>query len=112
MLYYAGSTRHGMKNFFKLPHFEDDNLNINARLIYFMSAGIVLASILFSIFASFAMPALLKRAFFLGTFIIPSCLLIMLLVGSMRVKAAGYLLLFITWLTVTVGTVTAGSVDA
>src|SRR5215211_340573 len=101
-----------MNNFFKLPEFDDDNLNITARLIYFMSAGMVLASILFAIFASFVVPLLLKRIFLLSTLVIPTCPVIMFLVRSRRLKAAGSLLLFITWLTVTVGTVTAGGILA
>lgn len=101
-----------MKYFFKLPAFDDENVNVTARLIYFMSAGMVLASILFAIFASFAMPLLMKRVFLLSTFVIPACLVIMFLVRSMRWKAAGYLLLLIMWLTITVGTVTAGGIMA
>lgn len=101
-----------MNNFFKLPEFDDDNLNITARLIYFMAASLVVASILFAIFAAFVIPALMKRIFILSIIIIPACIGSMLLVRSMRVAAAGYLLLFITWLTVTMGTITAGGVMA
>ncbi len=101
-----------MNNFFKLPEFDDENLNITARLIYFMSAGIVLVSILFAIFASFVVPVLLQRIVPLSILVIPTCLVIIFLMRSMRLKAAGYLLLFITWLTVTVGTITAGGILA
>ena len=101
-----------MKNLFKLPQFENDNLTIIARLVFFMSAGMVLISILFVILVSFAMPALVRRALLLSALVIPTCIVIMWLVRSSKLKPASYLLLFVTWLAVTAGTMTAGGVTA
>lgn len=106
------TTQHGMKILLKLPRFNDDSADITARLIYFMSAGMMLVSLLFSLVAALTMPALLQRIALLSVIVIPACIVTMLLVTSRKLIVAGYLLLFVTWLTVTVGTITAGGVLA
>src|SRR6266508_1922173 len=101
-----------MANLFELPKFENEDINVKARLVFLISAGMAIASLTFVIVSLFAMPALFRRALILGGLIIPVNLAIMWLVHSLRVKTASSLLLVVIWLVVTIGAISAGGVSA
>ena len=101
-----------MKLFFSSPSFENEELNIKARLIYLISLGTVVASLVFVVVISFAAPTLMERALILAGMVIPACIVIMALVRFSNLRLAGNLLLIIIWLVVTLGSITAGGVAA
>ncbi len=101
-----------MKPFFSSPSFENEELNIKARLIYLISLGTVVASVVFVVVISFAAPALMERSMLLAGMIIPACIGIMVLVRFSKLRLAGNLLLLMVWLVVTLGSITAGGVSA
>ena len=101
-----------MKLFLSSPSFENEELNVKARLIYLISLGTVVASLVFVVVISFAAPTLMERALILAGMVIPACIAIMALVRFSKLRLAGNLLLIIIWLVVTLGSITAGGVSA
>jgi MFS-type transporter involved in bile tolerance (Atg22 family) len=101
-----------MKLFFSSPSFENEELNVKARLIYLISLGTVVASLVFVVVISFAAPTLMERELILAGMVIPACIAIMALVRFSKLRLAGNLLLIIIWLVVTLGSITAGGVSA
>ena len=102
----------GMKRFLALPEFEDDDLNIKARLIYLISAGMIILTLVFVLIVQLFVPALRERSMILAAIVIPACMGIMLLVHFSRLPLAGILLISLVWLVVTAGSVSAGGVSA
>ncbi len=101
-----------MANFFKLPKFENEDQNVKARLIFLISVGMAIASLIFLVVTVFAMPNLVRRAIGLAILVIPGTLAIIWLVRSFRLQTASRLLLVMIWFSVTLGMVTAGGVSA
>ena len=101
-----------MKLFFSSPAFENEELNIKARVIYLISLGTVVASMVFMVVIPFAAPALIPRTLILAGLVIPACIVIMTLVRFSKLRLAGNLLLLMIWLVVTLGSITAGGVSA
>ncbi len=101
-----------MERFFKLPQFASDEQNITARLMYFLAAGMALASILFSAGIFFVAPELLRRAWIMTGILTTAGGVSMYLVRRERFSAAGGLLVAVLWFIVTAGTLTAGGVTA
>src|SRR6266536_1773243 len=101
-----------MANFFELPKFENEDQNVKARLIFLISVGMTMVSLIFVVVTVFAMPNLFRRAIVLAILVIPGTLVIIWLVRSFRLQTASRLLLIIIWFSVTLGMVTAGGVSA
>jgi len=101
-----------MKIFFSSPAFENEELNIKARVIYLISLGTATASVIFVLVISFVAPALIPRTLILAGLVVPACIGIMALVRFSKLRLAGNLLLLIIWLVVTLGSITAGGVSA
>jgi PAS domain S-box-containing protein len=96
----------------KLPDFGSDDLNVTARLNYYLAAGFVFFSLMFIITAPLVAPELLRRTAVIAGIVIPVSLVVMSLVRRRRLRMAGIVLTALLWLTVTAGTVTAGGVSA
>lgn len=101
-----------MDRIFKLPDFGSDDLNVAARLNYLVAAGFVLFSLVFIITVPFVAPELLRRTVVIAGIVVPVSLAVMAMVRRRRLRMAGIVLTALLWLTVTVGTVTAGGVSA
>ena len=101
-----------MDRIFKLPDFGSDDLNVAARLNYLVAAGFVLFSLVFIITVPFVAPELLQRTVVIAGIVVPVSLAVMAMVRRRRLRMAGIVLTALLWLTVTVGTVTAGGVSA
>jgi len=101
-----------MDRIFKLPDFGSDDLNINARLHYYLAAGFVVLSLLFIMVAAFVAPELTLRSSIIAGTIIPVSTAIMILVRRKKLQTAGTVLISLLWLTVTAGSITAGGVSA
>jgi PAS domain S-box-containing protein len=101
-----------MKLFLSSPPFENEELNIKARVIYLISLGTVVASVVFVMVIPFAAPTLIQRALILAGLVVPACIGIMILVRFSKLRLAGNMLLLILWLVVTLGSITAGGVSA
>ncbi len=112
MLYLVYPEDNSMTNFFELPKFENEDKNVKARLIFLISMGMAITSLIFVVVSILAMPNLLRRALALGLLVIPATLAIMWLVHSLRLQAASGLLLIVIWFSVTLGVVSAGGVSA
>ncbi len=101
-----------MKRFPALPEFEDNELHIKARLIYLISAGIIVMALMFVLIAQLFAPNLRERSVILAGMVIPACIGIIALVHFSKLHLAGILLISIVWLAVTAGSATAGGVSA
>jgi len=101
-----------MDRFFKLPDFGSEELNVTARLNYYLGAGFVIFSLIFVIAIQFVAPELTRRSTVIAVFVIPFSLLILVLVRSGRLHPAGVVTTSLLWLTVTATTITAGGISA
>lgn len=101
-----------MDRFFKLPDFGSDDLNVTARLNYYLAAGMVLLSLIFITAVPIIVPELTRRAAIIAGIVILVSIVSMVLVRRHRLRAAGIVLTIVVWLTVTVGSITAGGVSA
>ena len=101
-----------LRRFLVLPKYEDPDQNNSARLIFLVSLGTVVMTLIFVVVIPFAAPALIGRATILAVTTIPAWIGIMMLVRFSRLRLAGNLLLLMIWLAVTLGSVTAGGVSA
>lgn len=101
-----------MKGILAFPRFRDIRQHPTARLIFLMSVGLVTTSLLFIVVAALALPVLLNRAVLISSIVVPVCLIILSLVRRSRLTAAGNLLVGITWLAATVGSISAGGISA
>jgi len=101
-----------MYRIFRLPDFGSDDLNITARLNYYLAAGLILLSLLFLMAVAFVLPELVLRSAIIAGVIIPVSIAIMILVQGNKLRTAGAILISLVWLIVTAGTVTAGGVSA
>jgi len=101
-----------MKYLLEPPSFKDAKETTTARLIFFISAGMVVIGIVFDIVAFFTSTVVFQRALIIGAISAPVCLFILWLVHKSKISAAGSLLLGMIWLIITVGAITAGGVSA
>jgi len=101
-----------MNRIIKLPDFGSDDLNIAARLIFFLAGGFVIFTLVFLTTVPFVAPELTQRSVLIATVVIPFSVLIMILVHRRRLHASGIVLVALLWLTVTISSVTAGGVSA
>jgi len=101
-----------MDRIFKLPDFGSDDLNVTARLNYYLAAGMVLLSLIFITAVPIIVPELTRRAAIIAGIVILVSIVSMVLVRRHRLRAAGIVLTIVIWLTVTVGSITAGGVSA
>src|SRR5215208_822240 len=101
-----------MANLFMLPRFENQDKNVKARLIFLISAGMAIASLIFVVVSLFAIPALRNRALILAMLVIPGTMASMWFVHHLKLRIASGLLLVIVWFSVTLGTLSAGGVSA
>jgi len=99
-----------MKRFFKLPDFGSNDLNILARLNYYISAGLFLFSVIFVIIIQFVAPELTRRATAIAISVIPISIFIMAVVRCSKLHLAGFALTILLWLVVTISSITAGGV--
>lgn len=101
-----------MERIFRLPDFGSNELNISARLNYYLAAGFIVLNLLLIAAVPILAPELLRRAMMLAGFFVPVAVAVMALVRVNRLRTAGTLLVTLLWATVTVGAVTAGGVSA
>jgi len=101
-----------MDRIFKLPDFGAEDLNITARLNYYLATGFVLFGVIFILAISILVPELLRRAAIIAGFVIIASLAVMVLVRRNMLNASTIALIILLWLTVTVGSLTAGGVSA
>jgi PAS domain S-box-containing protein len=101
-----------MKLLLSAPRFKNEEMNIKARVIYLISFGIIIVTLIFIIVVSFVAPALIQRSTILAGIMIPAGIVIMLLVRFSKLRLAGNLLLAVIWLIVTLGSITAGGLSA
>ena len=101
-----------MNRIFKLPDYGADDLNITARLNYYLAAGFVVLSLLFVAVVIFIAPELVRRSAMLAAGVIPVSITIMVLVRRNKLQAAGLVLAALLWLAITVGSITAGGISA
>lgn len=101
-----------MKAFLKIPSFTDAEETITARLLFLTSIGLVAVSLLFVIVTATVLPMLLQRALRFAALIIPLCLMVLWLVRLSKLAAAGNLMVAVTWIATTAGTITTGGVSA
>lgn len=101
-----------LKKIFSLPEFHGDDAQITARLIYFISAGLIVLSVLFIAVLPIIAPELKMRVMILGLVTSSTSLVVMGLVRSRSIRPAGTLLTFLVWLVVTGGSLRAGGVSA
>ena len=101
-----------MKQVLVLPDFKEQDLNIHARLIYWISASMIIGSLVFLLAVRLFSSHILGRALVLTVVLIPVCVAIIILVRRSQLRLAGMLLISMTWLVVTLGSVTAGGITA
>ena len=101
-----------LENFFSLPDFHGDDAKITARLIYFISVGLIALSILFAAVIPIIAPDLTRRVAILALVSIPVNLVVMGFVRYKKLRVAGILLTVLMWMIVTAGSLTAGGVSA
>ena len=101
-----------MKRFLGVPEFDGDDLKVTSRLIYFISAGFIVLSLLFPAIIAIVAPDLTQRVTIMALTLLTGSLGITYLVRSSRVRLAGILLTLLIWLAVTAGSITAGGVSA
>jgi PAS domain S-box-containing protein len=99
-----------MYRFFRLPDFGTEELNIIARLNHYLATGLILFSLISLIIVPFVAPELIRRSLIVAGFVIPVSLLILFLVRAKQLKIAGIILTMLLWLTITVASITAGSI--
>jgi PAS domain S-box-containing protein len=101
-----------MDRIFELPDFGSDDKNIVARLNYYTAAGLVLLSLALVVMVSFVAPELTRRAVIVAGVVAPVSLWAMTLVRRDRLRLSGTVLTALLWLTVTIGSITAGGITA
>ncbi len=101
-----------MRTFLKLPSFENTKENTTARLIFFITVGIVVVGVFFDIVTFFTSQVVFGRALTIGLVSTPVCLFILWLVHKSKLNMAGNILLLLVWLVVTLGALTAGGISA
>ena len=101
-----------MDHLIKLPDFGSEDLNITARLNYYLGAGLVIFSLIFILTIQFIAPELTRRVMLIALFVIPFSLLGMVLIRRRKLQAAGFIMTALLWLTVTASSITAGGVSA
>jgi PAS domain S-box-containing protein len=101
-----------MKRLLSTPQFENVEMNINARVIYLISLGTIIVTLIFVIVITFVAPTLIQRSMLLAGIMISACIVIMLLVHFSKLRLAANLLLAVIWLIVTLGSITAGGLSA
>ena len=101
-----------MDRIFQIPEYSDNESNIVARLTLNAALGMTLLGFVFVIGAALVAPALVQRAILLTvTFTITSFGIIRL-IRDQKLQLASGLLVGVMWLTVTIGSITAGGVSA
>jgi PAS domain S-box-containing protein len=101
-----------MKRIFRLPDFGSDDLNIAARSNYHLAAGLIIFSLVMVVLTTMTAPELILRVVIMAAFVVLTSALGMVLVRRGRFHAAGNILVALLWLTVTVGSITAGGISA
>ena len=101
-----------MGSIIKPPDLKDDDVKITARMIYFVSAGLIVLSALFFAIIPMIAPDLTRRVTIMALTAIPVNIGIMTLVHHGKLHVAGALLTLLIWAIATAGTVTAGGVTA
>jgi PAS domain S-box-containing protein len=99
-------------NLFTIPEFGDNESNVIAKLTYRAAIGMTLLGIVFVIAAAFTAPILVTRAAILAVTFGITSFGIIALIRSQKLQIASILLVSVMWLTITVGTITAGGVSA
>jgi PAS domain S-box-containing protein len=101
-----------MRQFFKLPDFDTEELNIAARANYYMAAGLILISLIFVVLTLLFIPELTPRSLIITAITMPVSILAMVLIRQGKIRAAGGILIISIWVIITVGSITAGGVSA
>ena len=101
-----------MGRIFRLPDFGSDDLNITARLNYYFAAAFVVFCMILVAITPIVAPALIRRVLIFTGFIILTSVFSMTLIRRGRLHMAGIILIALLWLTVTVGSITAGGISA
>ena len=104
--------RTALQRFLKLPEFADGESNIVAHMTQRAAVGMVIISILFILSAALVAPNLLPRAIVLAVTFTLTSLGVVALLRVQRLQVASSLLVFVMWLAITLGAVTAGGVSA
>jgi len=100
------------KQLFMIPEYGDNESNIVARMTYGAALGMVLLSLIFVTGAALTAPELVQRAAILATTFTITSLGVIALIRIQRLQFASTLLVSVMWLTITLGSVTAGGVSA
>ncbi len=101
-----------LENFISLPEIHGDDAKVTARLIYFISIGLIALSLLFAGVIPIIAPDLTRRVLILVLATTPTNLVVMRLVRSNKLGLAGSILTALIWVIVTIGSITAGGVSA
>jgi PAS domain S-box-containing protein len=101
-----------IKRFFSLSEYYGDDAKITARLIFFISVTLILASLVFVAALSFVAPELTMRVLILALVAISTNLVVLWLIRHHRLRIAGILLTALIWLVITVASIRAGGVSA
>jgi PAS domain S-box-containing protein len=101
-----------MGRIFKLPKFGSEDLNITARLVYYLAGGVIVFILVFVAVVAFIAPEVTRRAVILAGITIPASLVVMTLVRRSKVRTAGNFLAALLWLIVTGDALITGGVSA
>ncbi|NWG34202.1 MAG: PAS domain-containing protein [Chloroflexi bacterium] len=101
-----------MGRILNLPDLGSEDLNIQARLYYRLSAGLIVLSLIFVILTPFLAPPLTQRALIIAGVVVPASLCVLWLVRRKKLRYAAVFFVSLLWLIVTLASVTAGGISA
>jgi PAS domain S-box-containing protein len=95
-----------------IPEYGDNESNIVAKMTRNTAIGICLLGLFFVIVSIFVAPALINRAVIFAIIFAATSFGIIALLRNRKLQLASVLLISVMWLTVTVGSITAGGISA
>ena len=98
--------------FLKIPNYDDNESNVVARMTQGTAIGMIVLSMLFVAAVALIAPALVRRAIILAFTFTLTSLGVIALIRTQRLQFASALLVFVMWLAITVGSITAGGITA
>ena len=112
MLYLYKVWLEFMDQLFKLPDSKTDELNIAARVNFYLAFGFITFSLVFTILALLFAPELVPRSLVIAPIIVPTSVVIIALTRMGRVRTASRILIVLFWALITTSAVTAGGISA
>ena len=101
-----------MDRLLKIPSYPDNESNVVASMIRGIAVGMATLSLIFVVVASFVAPDLVRRATLLAVTLTVASAVVIGLIRAWHLQAASTLMIVVMWLSVTVGSITAGGVSA